>query len=83
MGIPYDGVGPDLVEPGQDYKSFTRDPDIGAVIVGFDEHFSYRKMVKAAGYLSDPNILFIGSNVDEGYANARQVITPGNSYMIT
>lgn len=43
---------------------FKRDPEVGAVVVGFDKHFSYPKLVKAATYAHDPKIQFLGTNPD-------------------
>lgn len=44
--------------------NFKPDPDVGAVIVGFDKYFSFPKLVKAATYLQDPNVHFVGTNCD-------------------
>ena len=44
--------------------NFKPDPDVGAVVVGLDKHFSYPKLVKAATYLNNPDVLFIGANPD-------------------
>ena len=46
VGISYVGVGPDPINKNIPYNTFNKDLEIGAVIVGFDEHFSYPKMIK-------------------------------------
>lgn len=45
-------------------ENFVPDSDVGAVVVGFDDFFSYPKLVKAATYLKNPNVHFIGTNPD-------------------
>ena len=41
------------------------DKEIGAVIVAFDEHFSFPKLFKAVNYLRNPEVLFIATNADQ------------------
>ncbi|XP_015124693.1 glycerol-3-phosphate phosphatase isoform X2 [Diachasma alloeum] len=76
-GIAYCGVGPDPVIENFNYvENFTPDPDVGAVLVGFDVYFNYVKMLKAATYLNKKDILFIGTNTDERYAASETIIVP-------
>ncbi|PNF37242.1 hypothetical protein B7P43_G00398 [Cryptotermes secundus] len=68
LGIRSFGVGPDpLISDVATLvmKDFKLDPDVGAVIVGFDEYISYPKILKAASYLNHPDCLFIATNTDE------------------
>ncbi|XP_028669654.1 LOW QUALITY PROTEIN: glycerol-3-phosphate phosphatase [Erpetoichthys calabaricus] len=65
VGIQHVGSGPDPVTGSQnDWANVPLDPDVKAVLVGFDEHFSYMKLARALRYLDDPRCLFIGTNTD-------------------
>ncbi|KAE8579039.1 hypothetical protein XENTR_v10023883 [Xenopus tropicalis] len=64
-GIPHLGCGADHVTGTQkDWASVQGDSDVKAVVVGFDEHFSYMKLNRALQYLQDPSCLFIATNTD-------------------
>lgn len=84
VGIRNFGVGPDVL-PSTMLElcdgSFRPDPEVGAVIVGFDEHFSFPKMYKAATYLDQPGCLFVGTNTDERFPMSAGVI-PGTGSMV-
>lgn len=84
VGIRHTGVGPDVM-PGTLadllHSGWTVDPEVGAVIVGFDEHISYPKLFRAATYLSNPDILFIGTNTDERFPMPSCVI-PGTGCIV-
>lgn len=77
VGISYYGIGPDPIKQNVPHSVFEKDPEVAAVIVGFDEHFSYPKMVKAATYLNDANVHFIGTNTDERFPVSNDVVIPG------
>lgn len=65
VGIRQTGVGPDPVSGKQaDWANVPLDPEVRAVVVGFDEHFSYMKLNRALQYLSQPGCLFVGTNRD-------------------
>ncbi|KAM8961785.1 glycerol-3-phosphate phosphatase [Pelodytes ibericus] len=64
-GIPHLGNGPDPVTGGfRDWAGVEKDPDVRAVVVGFDENFNYMKLNRALQYLQDPSCLFIATNTD-------------------
>ncbi|XP_048870822.1 glycerol-3-phosphate phosphatase [Brienomyrus brachyistius] len=65
VGIPQVGVGPDPITGVQiDWANIPLDPEVKAVVVGFDEHFNYMKLNRALQYLSNPECLFVGTNTD-------------------
>lgn len=83
VGIRHIGIGPDILEGSlaEAVQAFTPDPEIGAVIVGFDEHFNFIKMMKAASYLDRPDVIFIGTNTDERFPMPGCVI-PGTGSIV-
>lgn len=66
VGIPHTGVGPDVVGPDlvSVVKNFLPDPEIGAVVIGLDEHISYPKLMRAATYLNNPDVVFVATSMD-------------------
>lgn len=79
VGIAHCGVGPDPAKDNMTYAEINVDSDIGAVIVGFDVHFSFSKMIKAATYLKNQNVLFISTNTDERFPSGSKLMIPGTS----
>ncbi|XP_047232843.1 glycerol-3-phosphate phosphatase [Girardinichthys multiradiatus] len=65
VGVQQVGVGPDHVSGQQiDWANVPLDPEVKAVVVGFDEHFSYMKLNRAMQYLVQKDCLFVGTNRD-------------------
>lgn len=64
VGIQQTGVGPDPVTGKQaDWANVPLDPEVKAVVVGFDEQFNYMKLNRAMQYLNQ-GCLFVGTNRD-------------------
>ncbi|CAI5449341.1 unnamed protein product [Caenorhabditis angaria] len=76
------GVGEDL---SRDYTNtdFLYEVDISrkvkAVVMSFDLHFSYAKLMKAANYLADPEVEFLPTNGDNTFPGpVKNMILPEN-----
>lgn len=79
VGIPHIGVGKDVTPsdwaPGQ--CDVTLDPDVGAVVVGFDNQLSFAKLARAASYVGK-GCAFIASNTDETFPHHdKSIFVPG------
>lgn len=66
VGVTSVGVGPDVLhgDGPSDWLAVPLEPDVRAVVVGFDPHFSYMKLTKAVRYLQQPDCLLVGTNMD-------------------
>ncbi|GBM81454.1 Glycerol-3-phosphate phosphatase [Araneus ventricosus] len=84
-GIPHLPVGPDPIADNwiQWLSEVKLDPEVGAVIVGFDNYVSYPKLTKAASYLKDPSNLFLATNRDDQFPAERNIILPGAGTFVT
>lgn len=85
MKVQHFGVGPDYMQCS--LPSFVEgvklESDVGAVLVGFDEHLSYPKLFKAASYLNDRNVLFVATNTDERFpVPGTDLVKPGTGIMV-
>uniref|UniRef100_A0A0A9XHV2 Phosphoglycolate phosphatase n=1 Tax=Lygus hesperus TaxID=30085 RepID=A0A0A9XHV2_LYGHE len=83
QGIQTFGIGPDVFQQQQgetiDLMNSVNGikEGVGAVVVGYDLHFSYPKLQKACTYLADPECLFIATNTDERFPLPGGVFAPG------
>ncbi|XP_013061272.2 glycerol-3-phosphate phosphatase-like isoform X1 [Biomphalaria glabrata] len=85
-GIQYFGPGPDLLN-GASYEEWFKntvlDSEVKCVVVGFDPHISYMKIMKAASYLRNPDCIFIGTNEDRSLpAKDKDIVIPGTGCMV-
>ena len=68
---------------GFDADSVILDTHIKAVVVGYDHHISYGKILKAASYLKDLNVPFIATNTDQSFPSTSRAITvPGTGCIV-
>ncbi|VDL79881.1 unnamed protein product [Nippostrongylus brasiliensis] len=83
LGIEYFGHGPEP-QDNADGSSFIFDLEleeepskVGAVVVGYERHFNYQKLMKAANYLQQQHCLFLATNEDETCPGPNpHVVTP-------
>lgn len=83
LGIKHIGIGPDdfVVENMKSVAKIDMDPEVNCVVVGFDRHFNYPKIARAAGYAQRPGCHFIGTNTDSGLPMGDRVI-PGTGALV-
>ncbi|KAL1233830.1 Phosphoglycolate phosphatase [Trichinella pseudospiralis] len=81
IGIQHLGIGADHFE---DYHSEERifdvnlEKDVSAVVVGFDPHISYAKIMKASSYLKNKDCLFVATNEDSYFPSTNPLLVlPG------
>ena len=58
-------------------SSCTPHMQVKAVVVGFDPHISYKKLVKTSSYLGNPDCLFVVSNEDARLPSKGPILIPG------
>lgn len=80
LGIECDGVGyeatPSDWTPGM--CEINLDPDVAAVIVGFDNQISFCKLAKACSYAKREGCLLLNPNPDETYPSPEpSIVVPG------
>ncbi|KAL4225152.1 hypothetical protein ACF0H5_015845 [Mactra antiquata] len=91
LGINHVGIGPDYfpddVQGFDDIvhyqMSWKPDPEVNAVLVGFDPHHSYMKMMKAATYAKNRNNLFLATNEDPFYPTQSEICIPGTGSKVS
>lgn len=83
VGIQQTGVGPDLITGKQnDWANVPLDPEVKAVVVGFDEHFSYMKLNRALQFLTQQECLFVGTNRDTRLPLEEGKAVPGENTFV-
>ncbi|CAH1786727.1 unnamed protein product [Owenia fusiformis] len=90
-GIKYTGLGPDVAEEesiwdtvDNSHQIFPIDPEVQCVLVGFDQHISFPKLLKAASYLKNEKVLFLATNEDPRLPLKNAPITmPGTGCIVS
>lgn len=87
VGIAHTPVGPSplsgdsTMDPAKRVDLSTEE-NIGAVVVGFDEHISFQKIASAMQYLRDPAVHFIATNTDSHFPMGDGTMMPGTGTMV-
>ncbi|XP_056592477.1 pyridoxal phosphate phosphatase isoform X1 [Triplophysa dalaica] len=63
-------------EPGTNISNCPLDPDVKAVLVGYDENFTFMKLAKACCYLKNSECLFLATDPDPWHPLRGGRITP-------
>lgn len=81
MGIQYTETNAREISVDQIHKTITDgvelDPEIGAVLVSFDNNFSYAKLFEASNYLQNPDCEFLATSMDAVYPTTNGAVVPG------
>ncbi|KXJ16538.1 phosphoglycolate phosphatase 1B, chloroplastic [Exaiptasia diaphana] len=83
VGIPNIGYGRDDVKDDFNIQydvDFNLDPEVGAVVSGYDKFISINKLIKASSYLArDSSCLFVATNPDDRMPvpKSKDYIIPG------
>lgn len=89
LGIPYINQRHDPLPEGWNENSIREtldnlDPAVNCVMVGFDPHFSYMKMLKACNYIQrSPDCQFVVSDVDGTFPAKKNLLLPGTGPMVS
>jgi len=90
VGIKYLPIGPDNIpEDGKwtletlKFQPVPLNPDVRAVIAGFDINISFKKILKGASYANIPGSIFIATNTDEQFPmKGTDLVIPGTGSMV-
>lgn len=85
LNVRHFGVGEDYLKSSVPafVENLKLESDVGAVLVGFDEHISYPKLFKAASYLKNPDVLFVATNTDENFpVTGTDLVMPGTGSLV-
>ncbi|KAL3843131.1 hypothetical protein ACJMK2_021083 [Sinanodonta woodiana] len=88
FGFQYIGLGPDRAPDGASnyfnpaLLDTQLDPEVNCVLVGFDIHLSYYKMMKAATYARRKDCIFIATNEDSHLPCDGDIVIPGTGSIV-
>ncbi|XP_070561365.1 glycerol-3-phosphate phosphatase-like [Ptychodera flava] len=64
-GIRYFGIGDEPVQGGlREWQEMEYENDVDVVMVAFDPHFNFMKLMKAANYLNNPKCQYLANSLD-------------------
>lgn len=90
VGIKYLPIGPDSVPEEENwtletlkFRPISLNPEVAAVIAGFDINISFNKILKGASYANRPGAVFVATNTDEQFPMpGTELIIPGTGSMV-
>ncbi|CAH8501560.1 unnamed protein product [Schistosoma turkestanicum] len=80
FGVPHFGIGPDSpIDSSNPLQGVELRPNVKAVLVGFDGHFNYRKLMQGAAYINN-GASFYATNEDAQLPGGNAVLPEKCSY---